>query len=236
MSKTNRTINVNIPFCGYYETIISSELEYKIECFLDEFKNPDTWMFDPLDYIENEKLKEKLQKFDRKEIYPVLCDRIWWYYTTADSSHEINKKWIDSFCDYIKSEYEIDLKPNLDTVSMSSPREYNFETDRLFCDVDFDAIKTLYLENKGTCDKYILKRMEARDGFIPWYSNHIEDWGDFTDWDYNQWGLILEALITDYMWDEIELEIQEYISSYIDTPLRCTFDELFTEILEILTE
>lgn len=238
MRKTNRTINVNIPFCGYYESVISSMIDDNSESFIDELRNPQYYGYSPLDLIDDDELRAKIEKFSPDQLADSALNILWRHEnsTIDEYSHEINQKWIDLLCDNFHSEYGIDLKPNLNSVTMDSPREYNFETDRLFCGVSFNAIKTLYEENKTQCDDYIFNRMKPRSGFIPYYPNDTKQWGDCESWDYNQWGLILEALITDSITDRTNDDISYYISENCPLSLDCSYDELFQEILDDLTE
>lgn len=224
-----KKVNVQIPFCGYYETILTDcfdrEIEYFIESCIDDYYN------NPIDIIENEQLKTKIEAIPKDKLLPILGDLVWRYDDTPNENYnKFNRQHVIDFCAIIKQEYGIDLKPHLDSIKMSSPKYYNFETDRLFCDVSFNAIKTLYEENKTQCDDYIFNRMKPRSGFIPFYSNNTNEWGEFEDWDFNQWGLVLEALMT----DEIDEMIKDcHCEYYAEFSLSISIDDLFSEVLEI---
>jgi hypothetical protein len=78
--------------------------------------------------------------------------------------------------------------------SMHSPREYNFTTDRLFCDVPDEEMQRIYAEvPRATLDKFAAKRFTSRDGFSSFYSPDVDTWGALDGWDHNQLGCLLAA-------------------------------------------
>lgn len=81
-------------------------------------------------------------------------------------------------------------------VTVESPREYNFETDRVFIDVPESEIRRIYVNT----DRSILERIAAelfasRSGFISFYDSDVNEWGDVSDWDHNQLYALLLAYI-----------------------------------------
>lgn len=74
-----------------------------------------------------------------------------------------------------------------------SPREYNFETDRIYIQLDDDTVRRLHA--KYVNDPAFAKRVEdiftPCSGWIPFYSADIEDWKT-QDWDRNQIGILFE--------------------------------------------
>lgn len=235
MSKN--TVNTQIPFCGYFESILSDHANCLIENFVDYIADPVTYSHYGTSLIENADLRAKIEALDPNKVAHELSNILWRYENTLiEHENEINRRWVYIFCESIKQEYDVDLMPDLTTVSMSSPKYYNFETDRLFCNVDFEAIKKLYIENKELCDSKIHERMKPRDGFIPFYSNDTNDWGDFDGWDYNQWGLILYALQNDDIYDWVIDDMLDWLNCNVELSIRTNYDDLFNEVLEKLTE
>ncbi len=79
---------------------------------------------------------------------------------------------------------------------MVSPREYNFETDRLFAKFDAAELRALFerADIRAELDSVAADMFTSRDGFISFYSPCVESWGsDVSDWDYNQRGALLQA-------------------------------------------
>ena len=97
------------------------------------------------------------------------------------------------------------IQRNFDSIGMrfeetTSPREYNFETDRLFALVPDSFIRKLWRISKAEkhirLQAMIENRFTSRSGFISYYPNRLADWpADLLDWDYNQLGTLLLALI-----------------------------------------
>ena len=95
--------------------------------------------------------------------------------------------------EYAKSfGYELGIK-SLSFESLKSPREYNFTTDRIFCEIDYSElygiVKTFDLAEFSA---FVRERFTSRDGFISYYSANLADWGKIESWDHNQCGTALE--------------------------------------------
>lgn len=104
-----------------------------------------------------------------------------------------------------------------------SPRFYNFETDQLFAEI---APADLYkIHERITADpgmkaaltEHVHKMLEPRSGFIPFYSNTLEDWGDVETWDEQQAGVMLDYWFTEN--DGCEYAIAETKSEMLDTEI-----------------
>ena len=76
----------------------------------------------------------------------------------------------DLFSDWLKENYGIAIK--FKNISLSSPREYNFETDKILCDITHDEneslIKALQSDNKFL--DWLKERTQSKSGFISFYS------------------------------------------------------------------
>ena len=88
--------------------------------------------------------------------------------------------------------HEFGIK-SLSFESMQSPREYNFSTDRIFCNIDYaelcGIVKTFDLKAFAA---FVRDRFTSRDGFISFYSADLSEWGKVESWDHNQCGTALE--------------------------------------------
>lgn len=99
---------------------------------------------------------------------------------------------------------------------MTSPREYNFTTDRIFCELSGRTVARLFRmsreDNHARLAACIRERFTSRDGFISHYSNRLADWLEkpLADWDHNELGTLLRALLPDdddaLMWMTLEGE------------------------------
>lgn len=80
--------------------------------------------------------------------------------------------------------------------SLESPKYYNFSTDRIFAHVDYEELQRIYNEvDKDELAIAIKDKFTSRSGFISFYANSIEEWGPFEDWDFNQYGTLIEVFV-----------------------------------------
>jgi hypothetical protein len=114
-----------------------------------------------------------------------LIHRAW----RGDFSHAHNA-YAKAYAEAFLAEFEI--KGTFE--SMHSPREYNFTTDRLFCDVPDEEMQRIYTEvPRAELDKFAAKWFTSRSGFSSHYSPDVDDWGALDGWDHNQLGCLLAA-------------------------------------------
>lgn len=77
--------------------------------------------------------------------------------------------------------------------SLRCPKEYNFTTDRIFCNIDYSElcgiVKTFDL---AAFAAFVRERFTSRDGFISFYPADLAEWGNVESWDHNQCGTALE--------------------------------------------
>jgi len=80
--------------------------------------------------------------------------------------------------------------------SLKSPREYNFDTDRIFCEIELDEVKRIRAETseKALRDK-VRERFTPCDGFIPFYSANLDEWDEIETWDHNEVGTLIAAYV-----------------------------------------
>lgn len=105
----------------------------------------------------------------------------------------IHQEYAKNYAEAFGEELELDVK----FVEMTSPREYNFSTDRIFVSVpkeQMDAIKDKVFADEEA-RKFVSDSFTSRDGFSSFYSNDLtdEEWQEPLD--YNQYGVILDAYV-----------------------------------------
>ena len=175
---------INIPFEGFYESKHSGELDSIEERYVE-------WEV------------ERGSELSAAELHDLI-------YRTANYSlafDHIARAYVEYFNDYIKEEYEIDLELKFE--SMTSPREYNFETDRIFCHISQEKAQLLFDSTSTPALRMAIQdRFTSRSGFISSYPNRLENWPiSIEEWDHNQLGTLLVALLADaenYDWDIYE--------------------------------
>lgn len=96
---------------------------------------------------------------------------------------------------------------------MTSPREYNFSTDRIFCNMNADELTKI--KNRLDHDKMtelVKRKFTSCDGFMSFYSNSYDEWLNQSEpWDHNQISTALECLA-----DEADPEWRLYIGEDIE--------------------
>jgi hypothetical protein len=89
---------------------------------------------------------------------------------------ELGLEYCRNLSDYLPSEIELDR--DITYTDHSSPREYNFATDRLFADVSPQLLADLQLYAKLHLEEfksYLKERYTSYDGFMSHYSADAED-------------------------------------------------------------
>lgn len=179
--KNNRVV-VEMPFSGFYETLHSDWLDSREGC-------------EVMDIIEDNPGLTEMEVGEE--------------YNRVLSEEELNGvRYIQAlqiaYCkDYIKAinslfGNDLDLKFE----SLTSPRFYNFETDRLFVTVEKEKILELMEKIKSdknlnsAFNKEVKEKFTSREGFVSFYDNYVEKWGDIENWDHNQLGVILSTTIS----------------------------------------
>lgn len=126
---------------------------------------------------------------------------------------------------------EIEFK-SLKFKLITSPKYYNFETDRIFCEIDASEVKEIFDKtDKAKLNAEIKANFTSRSGFISYYSNTLESWpSDLTAWDHNQVGTLLAVYI-----DQV---LDKPLTSYKEFELACgdTSETSYEIINESLTD
>jgi hypothetical protein len=163
-------IESTIPFPGFYESILSGELD-SVEDMEIENMMEDKW-----DGLEAEQIRD------------VLVSNMDYKGACAD----LAEAYVSRFEDWLNEELDLDI--HLDFSTMYSPREYNFTTDRVFVNISRSDLAKLYRRvGRQVVRDEAKKHFTSRSGFISFYSSDISDWGPIREWDYNQIGMIFEA-------------------------------------------
>ena len=113
---------------------------------------------------------------------------------------------VDSLNDEL---YSHDVITNMDYVGMHSPRYYNYDTDRVLIDVDYNFIKLVkYCKhtNKDTFTQYLTDNYTSYDGYISFVENSVD--GFFLkDWFNSHKNMAVQVMIEFYLASEIDLDV-----------------------------
>ena len=175
-------IEVELPFVGYYCSILDSHLDSKEEYERQYF---------------GEYLKEKT--VDR------MMEGIDWRATKANLTKAYVRYYFESF-QHNLYEKDIELEVNFEEKywktphEMTSPKYYNFSTDQVFVNIELvDLQQLLYAvlkdaKLKASFLERIKQKFTSYDGFMSSYPNDLEEWGENDTWDHNQWGTLFEII------------------------------------------
>ena len=180
-----------IPFDGFYNSYISSDIEHQRGHQIE-------WDTDIYDLNEDEQqiLEDNYLSVNRSSFY-----------------NEIAKHYTDLYIDALNERLE-GFRLNAKFKLLTSPREYNFETDRIFIDIEkdhaIDFIKYIIKNYKKELEEKIKQRFTSRSGFWSHYKNGLDLWTqDYSEWDHNQIGTCFE------LFDFDELHFYESLSETI---------------------
>lgn len=171
-------------FPGFYYSYLAQELEHVEDREAE-------WLADR--EIENGIHEaERLSKED-------FADLLWKHadYQTAHTT--LAKDYAETFLWFASETLGFDLGGSFE--SMTSPRFYNFETDRVFLELPEATVLKLFQMSAEAAHLPLTDFLKANftsyDGFISHYSNDINDWLEkpLVDWDHNEVGALLSAVL-----------------------------------------
>ena len=201
-----------IPFDGFYESFIDADIDHQIGQQIE-------WDVDTFDLNENEQqiLWDNYLDINRSSFYNEIAEDYTNFYID-----ELNKK-LKGFT--LKATYKC----------FESPREYNFETDRIFIEIQenhaIEFIKYIIKNYKKKLEEKIKQRFTSRDGFISSYKNSLDLWTkDFKEWDCNMIGTCFELF--DLEEEDINYSLREYLTESIMNNLGNTLGKDGIDLLD----
>ena len=107
------------------------------------------------------------------------------------------KEYVNRFEEWLKEESPL-TKPKLVFDEMTSPREYNFETDKIYAKIAFEDLEEMFDCVKAKeLPELIKEKCTSRSGFISFYSNDHNEWyaKPFAEWDEVELSMVFEASV-----------------------------------------
>jgi len=201
---------IKTPFAGLYESWLSRALDSAEENALDgQAENDEPHWPEPLQLTAND-----------------MADP-WFYAMDYTKAHELIAKAyleeFDAWAGEALGETRLTrVSCGLKFSDMTSPRQYNFETDRLFATCSMAFIKRLWKRSKAdehkTLVALIRERFTSYDGFMSHYANDLDAWPrDLSDWDHNELETLLIACLDLTDADENTLQSQMQDGETFDT-------------------
>lgn len=176
-------MEARIPFAGFYESKWSAGVDSEEE-----------------QYFESLKEEHSLTDEDMGE----MQEWMWRHARYHRSYLHIAQEYVSPFQDFINEGLGLSIK--LTYKDMSSPREYNFETDKIVVEISYeDAIKLARRVGRNALRKAAKDMFTSRDGFISFYRNDPAEWGRLRGWDWNHMYCLFQAAVDvigeeDYEW------------------------------------
>ena len=201
-----------IPFDGFYESFISDDIDHQIGQQIES----DCDIYD-LNVNEEKILWDNYLSVNRSYFYNQIAEDYTNFYIDA-----LNER-LEGFT--LNATYKC----------FESPREYNFETDRIFIEIEenhaVDFIKFKFKNYKKELENRIEDRFRSRSGFISFYKNSIDLWTkDYSEWDHNQIGTCFELF--DLEEENINYSLREYLSERIIFNLGNTLGQQGIDLLD----
>lgn len=181
-----------VPFAGFYESKWTGEI-------------------DSVEEREAEGMAENEEQDQPVELRLTAEEIGGEFYNFVDYNvvhDKVAKAYVEALDNYLRENTELDI--SLDFESMTSPREYNFETDRVFCYIRLSHVKAmLKAVDKDIFAKFIKDRFTSRSGFISFYPNDIAEWlaKPIKTWDHNEIGTLLECAINQQCGEDWEWSV-----------------------------
>lgn len=198
-----------IPFSGFYYSLWSDLIDREEEYFAENFAN---------DRQAEDDIPPAL-RLTESEVCEILFDCMDYRAAHEEIARDYATAWIEA------AEEALGFKLGATFESMSSPREYNFATDRIFCEIPLARVARLFVKSRqaghGDLRKAIAERFTSRDGFLSFYSNDRADWLEkpLADWDHNEIGTLLAAVVGEIEELDIFYRLADYSYQYLDSHL-----------------
>lgn len=156
-------------FWWFYNSIHDFDYEYIIEDFKSEINDYTKLSEEDKQIVLNWSWSEIFNIFDK--YYDV--DYIKYY---NDYSKEFTRIFTERYWTQLESIWIY----NIEYVDIYSPQYYNYDTDRININIDYDInkLKTFLQEYKEQFSKYIIKHNTSYDWFIPYWTNVFDEYLD----------------------------------------------------------
>lgn len=208
-----KTLSINIPFGGFYESKWSDLVDDAAEQHARDYAGDGQKEADIPEAL-------RLSESEVSECVFSACN----YYAGYAA---IARDYPEAFNAQALNVLGFDL--NLTFEELTSPREYNFETDRIFCRIPVSIVRRLFAlsrkDRHSRLSATIASRFTSRSGFISFYDNTLQSWLEkpLLDWDANELGTLLIACLDGEL-DDMEIyysmsdNSHQYFENAMDWP------------------
>ncbi len=177
-------ISTRIPFAGFYHSIWDQEM--------------DNWLEQQADWYADNK------DADRQTVWDQLFEAT----DFGAARLTIARAYAEAFGCWLADTLDITIEGEFD--GLSSPRYYNFETDRVFAKMPESVFQTILDElrtkDAETLAKAFRDAFTSCSGFISFYDPVVPA-KPIADWDHNELYVLLQAWIAHQDVDDIDYEL-----------------------------
>lgn len=163
---------INIPFAGFYHSIFSGLLDNEEESWVENQNEDEDWPDD----LEIDLRHHVFYNMDYGLAHQSIArDYVWAF---NDLASDI-----------------LGFSTNMIFKEMTSPREYNFETDRIFVQMPLYVLQRIFSRSdKEALHATFQARFTSCDGFVSYYEPQIPD-KPLKQWDHNELGTLLMSAL-----------------------------------------
>jgi hypothetical protein len=192
-----------IPFSGFYNSIHDSELDRACEQITEDDRGDQI----PLADSEGEPFE------------------LWEHINWQQAYRKYATLYAENFCAWFKGEIGVDLNAKFE--ELTSPRAYNFDTDRIFLTIPAAAVKRLYKGvDKEILRKVVKEKFTSYDGFLSFYPSRLSEWPkNVSEWDHNQIGTLIDAFLAHEEFNEYDIMEDSNSNGELDTILWDAMDQ-----------
>jgi len=161
-------MEARIPFGGFYESMWSEGIDEEERQYAEELAEEHC--------IPVNKVAELFFKHTHYRV----------------AHNEVAREYALDFQKVINSELKLNVFMTFQ--EMTSPKYYNFETDKIFVEISYpDVLRLARKVGRNALRKAAKAMFTSYDGFISFYSPDISTWGPMRTWDYNQLYALMQA-------------------------------------------
>lgn len=208
-NRTDGFLTMQIPFMGFYESIHDSNMDYALESWAE--------------YEATE--SDNAAEYEALEINAGDLQELRFNATDFSAArYDLLPYIVRGIRERLEDETGEDIPLKLE--SMTSPKYYNFETDRLFVTIPASFARKMRKEVSDLSLRMTIKeRHTSRSGFYSFYRSNFESWlKPVKTWDHNDLMTLFIAWLLDKGVDESEynnfemqLETYEPICQALDS-------------------
>lgn len=204
----NGLVDIELPFGGFYESFHDKAID-------DAFE----WHYQLGDWAYDSELSDEQQQ--------KIADAIW----SADVDWQsIRREYCKAYTDAFGQKFGLTLTFD----ELTSPREYNFATDRIFCKIPKEQIDSIRrkVEQHEKYPEYIKERFTSYDGF---WSNYDSDY-KHEDWTRDVLDECQYRVIIEFWLDNINPDANDDWELYLIDDIQVTEFESFNKQLEVVDQ